>query len=628
MCGIAGCWRFGGLEEVDVSSGEAMAGAIAHRGPDDMGRWEDTAAGLMLLHRRLSIIDLSPQGHQPMVSATGRYVIVFNGEVYNFPLLRAELESLGHLFRGHSDTEVLLAAIEQWGVQSALIRANAMLAFALWDRRERTLTLARDRFGEKPLYYGISKGALLFGSELKALRAHPSFSDEIDRRAVAAFLRFGYVPAPRSIYSSVSKVEPGALVRFDREGRVTVERYWSLGEEVLRGKREPFRGSNREAVDELERLVLAAVNARMVSDVPLGAFLSGGIDSSTIVSLMQSQASARVKTFTIGFRESSFDEATAARQVAQHLGTEHTELYVTPEDARAVIPDIPYLYDEPFADSSQIPTYLVSALARRAVTVAISGDGGDELFGGYSRYRLAAKLWRSIRLLPQPSRAALARGLRHLPVFGRGKLHRTLERSRRWGDLLSASNSKEFYRTLAGTWREGDRVLTTDVGVDEPLSFDHDALSSFEEWMMYADSLSYLPDDILVKVDRACMGVGLEGRIPLLDPNIARFAWSLPLAMRVGPTGKGPLKEVLGRHLPQRLFERPKMGFGVPIREWLRGPLRDLAEELLRERTLQSDGFFDPTVVRRRWTEHLAGVHDWQYAIWYVLVFQMWLRSR
>ena len=604
-----------------------MAKAITHRGPDDAGRWEDESAGVILLHRRLSIIDVSPLGHQPMVSASGRYVIVFNGELYNFATLRAELEALDHRFRGNSDTEVLLASIEQWGVTQTLKRANAMLAFALWDRREHTLTLARDRFGEKPLFYGLTRGTLLFGAELKALRPHPAFTNDVAKRSVAAFLRFGYVPAPRSIYTTISKVEPGALVRFDRERRMSEERYWSLGEEVTRGKREPFVGTKREAVDELERVLKTAVKVRMVSDVPLGAFLSGGIDSSTIVSLMQTQSVAKVKTFTIGFRESAYDEAAAARAVARHLGTDHTELYTSPEDALAVIPMLPRLYDEPFADSSQLPTYLVSALARRDVTVALSGDGGDELFGGYSRYRQVARLWRAMRLLPQKPRAALGGMLHRLPVFGRGELHRTLDRFRRWSHLLEASSSAGLYKAFAATWRSSDRVLSTDVGADEPLPFQHADLSSFEEWMMYVDSLSYLPDDILAKVDRASMGVGLEGRMPLLDPEVAKFAWSLPLDLRMGPSGKVLLKELLARHVPQSLIDRPKMGFAVPLRDWLRGPLRDWAEALLDEHTLENDGFFDAGVVRRRWHEHVASVHDWSYALWFVLVFQQWIHS-
>lgn len=604
-----------------------MADALIHRGPDAGGRWQDADAGILLLHRRLSIIDLSPLGNQPMVSESGRYVIVFNGEVYNFAELRAELEQLGAHFRGRSDTEVLLSAIERWGVRDALVRTNAMLAFALWDRHEQTLTLARDRFGEKPLYFAIAEGALLFGSELKALRPHPDFPRRVDQRALAAFLRFGYVPAPRSIYEGVSKVEPGTLVRIDRARRVTTERYWSVGEDVARGKRERFRGSSLEAVDELERLMRAAVKTRMVSDVPLGAFLSGGIDSSTVVALMQAQAGTRVKTFTIGFRESGYDEAWAARKVAAHLGTDHTELYVTPAEARDVIPKLPSLYDEPFADSSQIPTYLVSELARRSVTVALSGDGGDELFGGYGRYKLARRLSRMIQLVPRPSRRLLASALRRVPVVGRGALHRTLERTRRWSDLLATDGSRAVYRSLVSVWRERDAVLKEDVHADEPLPFAHDSLRSFEEWMMYADTLSYLPDDILVKVDRASMSVSLEGRIPLLDPGISRFAWSLPFDLRVGPTGKTPLKQLLARYVPRELFERPKMGFGVPIREWLRGPLRDWAESLLDERTLAADGFLDHKVVRKRWDEHVRGVHDWQYALWFVLVFQQWLRT-
>ena len=625
MCGIAGVWRFGGALPADAQAAARMGLALAHRGPDDHGLWSDAEAGVHLVHRRLSIVDLSPLGHQPMASASGRYVIVFNGEVYNFGAIRDELTSLGHAFRGSSDTEVLLAAIEQWGIERTLVKSNGMLAFALWDRRDRVLTLARDRFGEKPLYFGAFAGALVFGSELKALRAHPACGAKVSRAALQDYLRFGYVPAPASILEGVHKVPVGSFVQFSASGDARTTTYWSLGGDVESGQRAPFRGSIEDATDELERLLKLSVKLRMVSDVPLGAFLSGGIDSSTVVALMQTQSPRPVKTFTIGFHEAAFNEAHAARRVAAHLGTDHTELYVTPKEAREVIPKISSLYDEPFADSSQIPTYLVSALARQHVTVALSGDAGDELFGGYSRYFFARKLWSLLHRTPEGAKHVAADMAARLPIAGWGKVRRTTERIRRWGGLLSTPSDRALYTHLATTWRTADAPLAAGTLSDAPLAHDHPSLGSFEEWMMYADSMSYLPDDILVKVDRAAMGVSLEARVPMLDPNVSRFAWSLPVAMRFGSQGKEPLRRVLARHVPRALFERPKMGFGVPVGAWLRGPLHDWAEDLLDERRLEREGIFNPKVIRKRWREHVSGQHDWQYALWFILTFQAWL---
>lgn len=646
-----------------------MNDQLVHRGPDDAGVWVDAAAGIALASRRLAIVDLSPAGHQPMLSASGRYVIAYNGEVYNFGELRQELEPKGTSFRGHSDTEVMLAAVEEWGLEKAVRQFVGMFAFALWDRQERTLHLVRDRLGIKPLYYGWAGKTLLFGSELKALRAHPGFRAEVDRDALALYLRYNYVPQPYSIYQGIRKLPPGCRLTvrasdFEPGSLPAPAPYWSARDAAERGAQEPFEGSEHEGVEQLDQLLRDAVRLRMIADVPLGAFLSGGIDSSTVVALMQAQCSRPVKTFTIGFREDRFNEAEHAKAVAAYLGTEHTELYVTPAEAQAVISKLPGLYDEPFADSSQIPTYLVSALARRHVTVSLSGDGGDELFGGYNWYVLGKTAWARLRWMPLIMRRGVARGIkfwepetydRHARWLAHwlnryGRPGSVGEKMHKIAALLPSSNPEEIYRFLISHWKQPESAV---IGSREVSTLLTDRsqwarLPDFAARMMFFDLAAYLPDDILTKVDRASMGVSLEARVPLLDHRVVEFAARLPLAWKIRPTerkgglinpplrgaagsggqGKWLLRQVLYRYVPRELVERPKMGFGVPIAEWLRGPLRDWAEDLLSAERMKREGFLHPAPVRRLWDEHLAGRGGGDESLWALLTFQAWLASR
>jgi asparagine synthase (glutamine-hydrolysing) len=645
VCGISGCVDFDKRATGDelASLARRMAGALTHRGPDDSGTWVDAGAGVALGHRRLSIIDLSAAGHQPMLSPDGRFAVVYNGEIYNYLELREELLAHGHVFRGHSDTEIILAATREWGFAQALARYNGMFAIALWDTVERSIYLARDRFGEKPLYYGLAGNWLIFGSELKALRAHPSFDASIDRGALTQFLRFGYVPSPSSIFTGIRKLEASTWLRI--AARSDVDRaptpYWSLSDVARHGIAHRFDGSETEASDELERLLRDSIRLRMISDVPLGAFLSGGIDSSTIVALMQAQSDRPVRTFTIGSHDRAYDEAKMGRAVAQHLGTDHTELFVTPSDAQAVIPQLPAIYDEPFADSSQIPTFLVAQLARAHVTVALSGDAGDELFGGYTRYFWAENVWRCIRSLPSAMRTRFASGLLAVPPDRLDSLFEWLggylppalrqnvpsDKLQKLAGIMSVVDRHDLYLRLASTWKEPERVALGGCDPARMLTRDAQSLgvTEFSEQMMFADTLSYLPDDILVKVDRATMAVGLEGRVPMLDPRLVSFAWQLPAARKVrSGKGKLPLRSVLARYVPPELFDRPKMGFGVPIGSWLRGPLRDWAEGLLDETRLRLEGFFDPIPIQKMWRDHVAGRRNAQYPLWIVLMFQAW----
>jgi asparagine synthase (glutamine-hydrolysing) len=648
MCGIAGFFsnraRAQNRDLEAVLTG--MCKSILNRGPDDAGLWIDEPQGIGLGHRRLSILDLSPAGHQPMTSADGRYVMVFNGEIYNFAALRRELEGLGQSFAGHSDTEMMLGAFVAWGIEAALKRFVGMFAFGLWDRRDKILTLARDRMGEKPLYYGWSGDTLLFGSELKALRAHPDWRGQIDRSVLALYLNRGYVPAPYSIYQNIFKLSPGTLVTFPassaRPGHLPEpQAYWSFREEAERGLANPFAGSEREGCDELDRLIRAAVSQQMVADVPLGAFLSGGTDSSTVVSIMQAQSSRPVKTFTIGFSEKEYNEAEYAKLVARHLGTDHTELYVTPLEAMAVIPRLPAIYDEPFSDPSQIPTFLVSQLARRQVTVSLSGDGGDELFYGYPRYFQGARLWNSLQAVPFPLRRMSGTLLNMCPldnvcsvaqktpflqrVMARKKLDSA--RVARLAGMLRQKNRVDMYERMSAYWMEQSAVLSAGP---LPACFGDLQLRQsperFEHYMMWHDSMTYLPDDILVKLDRASMAVSLESRVPFLDHRVVEFALSVPLSMKYREQkGKWLLRQVLEKYLTPGLINRPKMGFSVPIAEWLRGPLRDWAESLLTEQRLVSEGWFDAKIVRRLWNQHQERKHDWQYQLWALLMFQAWI---
>lgn len=580
----------------------------------------------------------------------GRYVVVFNGEIYNHLELRKVLEESGGVlsWRGHSDTETLLAGFAVWGVRETVERCIGMFAFAVWDRQTRVLTLGRDRLGEKPLYYGWQgsgdNSSFLFGSELKAIKAHPSFSGAINRGALSLLMRHSYIPAPHSIYQDIYKLPPGSLLTVSRERRdPVIETYWSLTDVAASGNHSPLDGSPQEITDELESLLKSAVRQQMVADVPLGAFLSGGIDSSTVVALMQAQSDRAVKTFTIGFNEEGYNEAVHAKAVARHLGTDHTELYVTPQQAMDVIPKLPTLYCEPFADSSQIPTFLVSQLARQQVTVSLSGDAGDELFSGYNRYVLARKLWGKMSRLPRGVRSLAASSICAVSPSAWNSLLGPMQSlaPRTWrqanvGDklhkgagVLAARRIDDLYLGLVTHWEPGGLV----IGGTEPATWlrgDPLPLPGLDDVqrMMALDAITYLPDDILVKVDRAAMGVSLEGRVPFLDHRVVEFAWRVPQTMKLrDDVGKWILRQVLYRYVPKDLVERPKMGFGVPIDSWLRGPLRDWAEALLDEGRLRCDGYFNPAPIREKWAEHLSGQRNWQYLLWDVLMFQAWLEQ-
>lgn len=647
MCGVAGLWRLrSGTRDALLEQVQSMSARLIHRGPDDSGAWCDESAGVALAQRRLSILDLSPAGHQPMPSACGRYVLVFNGEIYNHLDLRQRLlaEAAAPAWRGHSDTETLLACFVAWGVERTLQACVGMFAFALWDRQQRALTLARDRMGEKPLYYAWQGDTLLFGSELKALRAHAAFRADVDRDALTLLLRHDCIPAPYTIYRGVSKLRPGHLLRItaDAPRSAQPEAYWSYNDVVDAGLRNPLRSSDAEAIDALEERLGASVGAQMLADVPLGAFLSGGVDSSAVVALMQARSRRPIKTFTMGFGETGYDEAAHAKAVARHLGTEHTELYVRPDDALAVIPKLPTVFCEPFSDSSQIPTFLISQLTRREVTVALSGDGGDELFGGYNRYLGARTTWERMRRLPLFARLAGAGILRSVSPnawnrwFERAKpllpkrwhLATPGDKAQKLAGVLPLSSGDAFFLHLASQWKDPGSIV---VGAREPATLltDPDAwpsTSSLAQWMMAMDAQSYLPDDILVKVDRAAMANSLETRVPMLDHRVVELAWRVPLhqKMRNGE-GKWLLRQVLYRHVPRQLIERPKMGFGIPLDSWLRGPLRDWAEALLDENRLHQEGYFHPLPIRQKWAEHLSGRHNWQHPLWSVLMFQAWL---
>jgi asparagine synthase (glutamine-hydrolysing) len=640
MCAIVGFWDSSRRAESRELARVAldMASVLQHRGPDDQGAWADENVPLALGHRRLAILDLTDEGHQPMRSADGRYVLVFNGEIYNFKSLRDDLEKRGHIFRGHSDTEIMLAAFCEWGLLPALERFAGMFAFALWDRQARKLHLARDRAGEKPLYYGWTDGVFVFGSELKALRAHPRWRGEINRDALALLTRYGYIPSPHCIYENIRKLPPGSVLTLTEShirARQTPEpsAYWSPQLIAEAGAANPFSGSEAEAKEQLRELLSDSVGRQMVADVPLGAFLSGGIDSSLVVALMQAQSPRPIKTFSIGFEQEKFNEAPFAKAVAAHLGTDHTELYVCDRDLQQVIPKLPRIYDEPFADSSQIPTTLLCQLTGASVTVSLSGDGGDELFGGYNHYRIGQRLWKNLALIPKPCRAPLARELRRAARAGlslrvAGRANRLLNRVWNLSDILPATTDLSLYQLLMSPNRVPGAWLKN---ANEPAAKN----GEFSTWrnlpellqrMMWLDFVSYLPDDILVKVDRAAMSVSLETRIPLLDHRVIEFAFRLPATFKQrGDSGKWLLRQILYQSVPPALVDRPKKGFSAPIAEWLRGPMRDWAEPLLDESRLQQEDFFNARQVRQNWQEHLLQKRDWSPGLWHVLMFQAWL---
>ena len=639
MCGVAGYWDVGGKTSDLAQDIRSMLAAVVHRGPDGSGEWIDPSRGIALGHRRLSILDLSEAGSQPMTSPSGRYVVSFNGEFYNWRDLRAEEEAHGASWRGHSDTEVFLAVCDRLGVRTAIERSHGMFALAIWDREAGTLTLARDRLGEKPMYYGWCGSLLLFGSELKALRAHSAWSGRVDRAALTLFLRHMYIPAPHSIYENVRKLHAGAMITFRGAALEWPEadRYWSILDVARRARNNLHTGSPEEITDDLHALLRRAVQREMVADVPVGAFLSGGIDSSLVAALMQECSVRPAKTFTVGFSEAAYDESRYAAAVARHLGTEHTAVHVTPSEAREVIPKLPSIYDEPFADVSQIPTYLVSSVARKHVTVALSGDGGDEAFAGYDRHRVGPAMWNWLAPVPRFARRALAKALRavapgqwdavlgFLPTSRRLRL--TGDRLHKLASVLNFGAPADLYVALTSHWQDPASIV---LGAREPSpqwsnshfdGSDQDVASL----MVLMDTMTYLPDDIFAKVDRAAMAVSLETRAPFVDHSVVEFAWRIPPALRAsGGVGKMPLRRVLARFVPTSLFERPKSGFAVPIDSWLREPLRAWAGDLLSEASLRRAGLFAHAPVMRKWEEHQAGHRNWQYLLWDVLVAQAW----
>jgi asparagine synthase (glutamine-hydrolysing) len=638
MCGIAGyLTQSCAFNNEDVL--HQMGDAINHRGPDDEGVWLDKNAGIGLVHRRLSIVDLSAAGHQPMFSATGRYVLVFNGEIYNHLVLRERLPNVNWV--GRSDTETFLASIERYGLETTLKNSQGMFAFALWDRKERTLHLARDRVGEKPLYYGFQDGVFLFGSELKALKKNPHFKAKINRGSIALYIRHNYIPTPYTIYQGVFKLEPGCLLMLsDVRSEPKIWSYWSASDVALTGVNNSFRGTPDEAVNELENLCKQSIQQQMMADVPLGAFLSGGIDSSLVVALMQSQSTCPIKTFTIGFHEEGYNEAVHAKAVARHLGTEHTEFYVTPEEAMEVIPRLSSLYCEPFSDSSQIPTFLISQLAKQHVSVSLSGDAGDELFCGYNRYQMTNNLWPKLSMLPVPLRALVAKRIVSISPLVWNRLYKFIPGAPHFNNLgdklhkgagvLTSRSVDELYLGLVSHIRTPEKVVIGSSELPTLLTGNAPDLSGLSDvqWMMALDLVTYLPDDILVKVDRAAMGVSLETRVPYLDHRVVEFAWKLPLSIKIrNGQSKWVLRQVLYKYVPKELIERPKMGFGVPIDSWLRGPLRDWAENLLDESRLRREGYFYPIPIRKKWDEHLSGQCNWQHYLWNILMFQSWLET-
>ena len=645
MCGIAG-FVDQNLSDSELV-GNMMIKTLYHRGPDHSAIWKDEELGVMLGHTRLSILDTSAAGHQPMESHCGRYVMIFNGEIYNHLQLRKALSKKGYsvAWRGHSDTETLLAAFSSWGINKSLQESVGMFGLALLDRRDRKLYLARDRMGEKPVYYGWQKNSFLFGSELKALKVHPNFQNRINRNSLSLLMRHNTIPSPHSIYEGIYKLPPGSILSLDLTNKIIdIETYWTMKQSVQSALENPFQGGEQEATDELESILTQSVRNQMMSDVPLGAFLSGGIDSSTIVALMQSQSVDKIKTFSIGFNEDDYNEAVQARHVANYLGTEHNELYLSSSEALDVIPKLPSMFDEPFSDSSQIPTYLVSKLAKERVDVSLSGDGGDEIFGGYNRHVWVKSIWDKTKFLPLVSRRLIFFAITSLSPASWNKFFSLCSsilpksfRASQPGDkmhkiaiLITADSPFSMYKNLVSHWNNPASIV---LGSKEPETLLSDFsvipnLLNIEEEMMFLDAITYLSDDILTKVDRSAMSVSLETRVPILDHKVIEFAWRLPLHMKIkNGQGKWILRQVLNNHIPRELVERPKMGFGVPINSWLRGPLIDWAEDLLEPSKMKNEGFLNSKEITKKWKEHKSGKHDWQHHLWDVLMFQAWLKE-
>jgi asparagine synthase (glutamine-hydrolysing) len=634
MCGITGFIDLKRAAAQEKLMGEvgSMTDALTHRGPDMGDQWVDPEAGVALGFRRLAIIDLTPTGHQPMTSADGRFVVVYNGEAYNFADLRVELEAAGRKFRGTSDTEVFLEGCVAWGVEATVGRLLGMFAFALWDRREKRLWLGRDRIGIKPLYYGQFDNLFLFGSELKALRAKDGWQPEIDRDSLAAYFRFNYVPAPNTIYRNIYKLEPGTLLSLRLGEKPKLKQYWNLANVASQGR---LVIDEEEAYIECETLLRDAVKRRLVADVPLGVLLSGGVDSSAVTALMQSESGHPVKSFTVGFENAGFNEAGHAKAIAQHIGTEHHEVYLSDARALELVPNLPDWYDEPFGDSSALPTWLVAQMAREHVTVALSGDGGDEVFFGYNRYHAAAATWSNVKHFPKPMRTMAAAAISSIPTAGWDAAVQILpqsirpslagDKAHKLSSILSESDADGMYRRLVSHWSAPEQLVANGR---EPINADwNDArsISDFSERMAFLDTKTYLPDDILTKVDRASMAVSLEVRVPLLDHRVVEFAWRLPKEMKLkGASTKRLLRRILYRHVPRELVDRPKAGFAVPLDQWLRGPLRNWAEALLDEKRLTREGVLNPSPIRHAWTNHLAGRGNEGQAIWGVLMFQSW----
>ncbi len=648
MCGIAGFIDLSRSLEAGelVKRARLMGEAQDSRGPDAGSQWAEAQSGLALDHRRLAIIDLTEEGAQPMHSSSGRFVTVYNGEIYNYRDLRAELERSEGFpgWRGHSDTEVMLEAVEKWGFEESLKRFSGMFAIAVWDRREKRLLLARDRMGEKPLYYGRQGNTFYFSSELKSIRQLETFRPEINRDALCSYLRYHYVPAPESIYKSVSSLMPGTWISVSTEGEIHGPySYWSLRDCAQIGVDKTFTAPEDTVKEALEGLLLKVVEREMISDVPLGAFLSGGVDSSLIVALMQQCALSPVKTFTIGFDDKAYNEAEDAKRVAEHIGTEHTELYVTPQDALDVIPRIPKIWDQPFSDASQIPTHLVSQMTREHVTVALSGDGGDELFAGYNRHFKGCSLWDKLGPVPEKFRRLAAVSLKNIPTDEWDGFFEVLspilpkklrlrlpgQKLHKLADVMTANSARDYYLKLTSNWFAPEELVVN--GWEKPgpyqSSGNQPQTNDLTTWMQFMDAATYLPDDILTKVDRAAMAVSLETRAPFLDHEVVEFSQRLPMPMKIsGGKGKKILRDILYKYVSPELIERPKMGFGIPIDNWLRGPLREWAEDLLDPVRMRQEGYLRPEPIRKTWEDHLSGKIDAQYKIWNILVFQSWLR--